>query len=511
MSMPEVDHLVGADLARGAADHPRVQPDATSLEWLELLLIGALPPLAGPMTSEQAKQVISTRHLPDGAAWPVPVRLPIPEDVAASQPTFLTVEDPEGRPFALLGVQTIWRDPTHPDQPNAAGALSCLDLPVFGPLREHRRTPAQVRPTLPPGQEVLAVPVTGPLQQADLEALRTLAPPGAAVLLLPMISSTWPGVVAAHHLHRLAHAAAAALPLAQVVPLALPWVPEPLPRIVLLAHVATAFGATQLLLSDPDSAELITNRGQLAGTQPGELPLPIGHLHHVPSATARLPQAELHEYLDDGKPFPAQQFCPEVAAILAQAYPAKTQRGVCVLLTGLSGSGKSTIARGLAHAVTDAGRAQVSLLDGDLVRSLLSAGLGFSRQDRELNVARIGFVAAEITRHGGLAIAAPIAPYASSRATARHLVQQAGGAFVLVHVATPLAECERRDVKGLYARARSGHITHFTGISDPYEQPEDADLTIDTLTQTPAESVARIVAYLRVRGWLPPTRTGEPG
>ena len=168
-----------------------------------------------------------------------------------------------------------------------------------------------------------------------------------------------------------------------------------------------------------------------------------------------------------------------VAEELRRARPPRARRGVVVFFTGLSGSGKSTLARDLRDALLERGDRTVSLLDGDLVRRLLSAGLTFSREDRDLNIARIGYVAAEVARHGGIAICAPIAPYAAARAGVRRMVSEAGD-FVLVHVSTPLEVCEARDRKGLYAQARAGVIGSFTGISDPYEEPDDADLVIDT-------------------------------
>jgi sulfate adenylyltransferase len=171
--------------------------------------------------------------------------------------------------------------------------------------------------------------------------------------------------------------------------------------------------------------------------------------------------------------------------------------GRTVFLTGLSGSGKSTIARALVERLTS--QRSITLLDGDVVRTHLSRGLGFSREDRDLNIRRIGWVAAEVTKHGGLAVCAPIAPYDETRQWVRATVEAAGGpgAFVLVWIATPLAECERRDVKGLYAKARAGEIKGFTGIDDPYEAPLDADLTIDTTDVSIGSAVDQIVAVLQ--------------
>ncbi|MDO5502424.1 MAG: adenylyl-sulfate kinase [Actinomycetia bacterium] len=174
---------------------------------------------------------------------------------------------------------------------------------------------------------------------------------------------------------------------------------------------------------------------------------------------------------------------------------ATSPQGLVVLLTGLSGSGKSTLARELRNRLVEDHGATVTLLDGDVVRRHLTAGLGFSVQDRETNVERIGWVAAEIARHGGLVIASPIAPFERTRERVRRLVEGRGGRFVLVHVATPLAECERRDRKGLYARARLGEIPDFTGISSPYEEPSEPDLRLDT---TGAEVEVLVEQILRV-------------
>ncbi|MFI6712078.1 adenylyl-sulfate kinase [Nonomuraea sp. NPDC050478] len=178
------------------------------------------------------------------------------------------------------------------------------------------------------------------------------------------------------------------------------------------------------------------------------------------------------------------------------------RRGLVVFFTGLSGSGKSTIARGLRDALLELGTRTVTYLDGDVVRRLLSKGLSFSKEDRDLNIRRIGFVAAEAARHGGLAICAPIAPYAATRAEVREMVESVGADFLLVHVATPLEECERRDRKGLYAKARAGLIPEFTGISDPYEEPDDAELVVDTTHVSVEAAVERVLGTLRAGGWV---------
>ncbi|HEY9412860.1 MAG TPA: adenylyl-sulfate kinase, partial [Jiangellaceae bacterium] len=179
----------------------------------------------------------------------------------------------------------------------------------------------------------------------------------------------------------------------------------------------------------------------------------------------------------------------------------RRSRGLVLFFTGLSGSGKSTIARAVADHLAETAARTITLLDGDVVRRHLSAGLGFSPADRDRNIERIGYVAAEIARHGGLAICAPIAPFAATRSRVRAMAEATGG-FVLVHVATPLDECERRDRKGLYARARAGKIADFTGISSPYEAPADADLSLDTSTISISDARDQVLDLLAVSGWI---------
>jgi sulfate adenylyltransferase len=216
-----------------------------------------------------------------------------------------------------------------------------------------------------------------------------------------------------------------------------------------------------------------------------------------------LSPGELGDLLDAGAGIPAWFTPPAVVRELRRARPPRAQRGFVLFLTGLSGSGKSTVARNLADVLAERGDRKVTLLDGDLVRQLLSAGLTFSRADRDLNILRIGFVAAEIARHGGIAICAPIAPYAAARARVRKMVSEVGD-FLLIYVATPVEVCEARDRKGLYAKARAGLIDNFTGVSDPYEEPLDADLVIDTSTMTREQATEAVLSLLTSGGWLSP-------
>ncbi len=215
-----------------------------------------------------------------------------------------------------------------------------------------------------------------------------------------------------------------------------------------------------------------------------------------------------HNYAGDGAvvavPDAAEDdtYADDIAAIVDRDRPAADEQGLVLFFTGLSGSGKSTLARALMDRILEQGARTITSLDGDVVRRNLSAGLTFSKADRETNIRRIGWVAAEISRHGGLAVVSPIAPFDETRQQVRAMVDEAGGAFFLVHVATPLEECERRDRKGLYAKARAGEIPEFTGISSPYEEPQDADVVVDTTGRTIDDALGDVIEALAESGYL---------
>jgi len=205
------------------------------------------------------------------------------------------------------------------------------------------------------------------------------------------------------------------------------------------------------------------------------------------------------DYLDVGKPLPEWFTRPEVAGVLSQAHPPRHRQGFCVWFTGLSASGKSTTAEILTVMLLERGR-QVTVLDGDIVRTHLSKGLGFSREDRDVNIRRIGFVAAEIVRHGGAVICAAVSPYRSTRNECRSMV--GSNRFIEVYVDTPLEVCEERDPKGMYARAREGLIKGFTGIDDPYESPTNPEIVLDTVQSSPQTNAERILAELITRNYV---------
>ncbi|WP_329242323.1 adenylyl-sulfate kinase [Actinoallomurus sp. NBC_01490] len=497
-------------------DLPTLTPGPAELADLELLLNGAFRPLTGFLGAVDAATVAAAGRLSDGTRWPVPVTLTVPEDLVKEERLILT--DPEGVPLAVLTAAEAWKDPApapdglaDADPPRdpafsgwrMAGPVTPLRTPEHGPFRGLRMPPDEVRLELA-GAPTLAIATRTPLHRRQLGQLRQLAEKlGARVLVLPLL-----GEGGNDALVRAVLSVRRELPGDTLV------VPVPLAErrgrdLLLTAHVAAAYGATHLFAPSFTAADEEAAPLTLAAPEPWafdeslEVWRPTAKIEpdHVRDEPT---EEELADLLDRGEEIPEWFTTPAVAEELRRAHPPRHRRGVTVFFTGLSGSGKSTLARGLSDMLVERGGRTVTLLDGDIVRRLLSAGLTFSREDRDLNIRRIGYVAAEITRHGGVAVCAPIAPYAATRAEVRRMVEAAGD-FVLVHVSTPLAECERRDRKGLYAKARAGVIPEFTGISDPYEAPDDADLTIDTSELSPHDAVTRVFDHLVAEGWV---RTG---
>jgi sulfate adenylyltransferase len=506
------------------ATWPAWTPGEEQLGELELLTSGAFAPLTGYLTAADLASVAERGQLADGTAWPVPVTLTVPAVAVPADEGHLVLQDQEGSPLAVLQI-TERADAGAGDGAalRLAGPVTALRAPEHGPFRALRRTPAAVRATIGTAP-VLAIATRRPLGQRQLGQLRHLADQlRAQVLLLPLVAGPAELVGRPEALVRAVLAAARQLPASTLV------VPVPLgPRdgaaqeLAARAVVAAAYGATHLLTdgaadaksgrtrvvdSDFDFAKLgvqVISEGEWAFDPVAEVWRPLG-LIEPGMERGELSDGELGELLDSGTPVPDWLIPAGVAAELRRARPPRSERGVVVFCTGLSGSGKSTLARDLRDALLERGDRTVSLLDGDLVRRLLSSGLTFSREDRDLNILRIGFVATEVARHGGIAICAPIAPYASARAAVRRMVTEAGD-FMLVHVATPLEVCEARDRKGLYAKARAGIIGSFTGISDPYEEPDDADLVIDTSVISRQDAVAAVLGQLTRGGWLLPGR-----
>jgi sulfate adenylyltransferase len=517
------------------ATWPAWTPDEQQLGELELITSGVFAPLTGYLTAADLAAVSARGELADGTPWPVPVTLTVPAAALPAEAGHLVLQDQEGSPLAVVAVTE--RSPAVADGGTlrVAGPVTALRAPEHGPFRALRAAPAEVRAALGRGvtggsspggstalgaAPILAYATRRPLGQRQIGQLRHLAGQlRARVLLLPLVAGPADLVTRPEALVRAVRAAAGQFPAGTlVVPVPLPPRGEPAAELRARAVVAAAYGATHLLADTGGAGQASRFRSAEPGFDPAKLGLTIlaeGEWAYDPAAEVwrplgliepglergELSDGELGELLDSGRAVPAWLMPASVAEELRRARPARAKRGAVVFFTGLSGSGKSTLAKDLRDALLERGDRTVSLLDGDEVRRLLSAGLTFSREDRDLNIARIGFVAAEVARHGGIAICAPIAPYAAARAEVRRMVSAVGD-FVLVHVSTPLAVCEARDRKGLYAQARAGLIGSFTGISDPYEEPDDADLVIDTSTVSRHDAVAEVLAYLTRGGWL---------
>jgi sulfate adenylyltransferase len=525
---------------------PSLTLDGTRLGDAELLLSGAFSPLEGFMGAADVAAVTEHGTLADGTPWPVPVTLDVRPDEVPPGARHLVLADPEGTPLAVLEITERGdssgakhaRDAAGARLTRLAGPLTSLREPEHGSFRRLMLRPAQARAAFG-DTPVLAYVTRRPLHGRQIGQLRHMAGQlKARLLLLPLVAGPAEVVIRPEALVRAVLAAAASLPASTTV------IPVPLGahgqaggpgaaagaarELCLWAHVAAAYGATHLMADDylpsppAGGADVLGGAGLRAGT-PAEVapgpPIPVvraGDWAYDPVAEVWRPLAlidpgselddlspgELGDLLDAGAEVPGWFTPPAVAQELRRARPPRSRRGFVVFLTGLSGSGKSTIARNLADVLAERGDRKVSLLDGDLIRQLLSAGLTFTRADRDLNIARIGFVAAEVARHGGIAICAPIAPYAAARARVREMVGEVGD-FLLIHVATPIEVCEARDRKGLYAKARAGLID-LTGVSDPYEEPADADLVIDTSTITREQAADAVLALLTSGGWLAP-------
>ncbi len=448
--VPAPSLLVRADraatLRADSAGWPDLVLDEAQVRDLSLIGMGVLRPLRSFMDAATAATVASTGRLPDGTAFPAPVVLrttaavPVGADVA--------LRDAEGDLLAALHVTDVVDEG---GQQVLAGGLEMVQLPERYDLPELWRTPAAFAVQI--GARTVVV-TDRPLDAGQLAAA------GPAPHVLAVAGDDGPGIADPIALAR-------SLQAADVASVTL--VPRP-PGGTLqqwAPFLAAAYGARLQPVDD----DAVISDGELAAA------LAAGQVPGPPVLTQ-----------------PVQQ------ALQAQ-FPPLDRVGLTVLFSGLSGSGKSTVARALAARLRAIGPRRVTLLDGDLVRTHLSSELGFSREHRDLNVARIGFVAGEVTRHGGIAICAPIAPYASTRSRVRAMIEPLGR-FVLVHVATPLEVCEARDRKGLYAKARAGLIPEFTGISDPYETPMDAEVVIDTSTGTPSQAAAEVEDWLRAQGLI---------
>ncbi len=525
---------------------------------LELLLSGGFSPLTGFMTQADYAGVCSSMRLADGTIWPIPITLDVSEELAdtLSAGSTLALRDAEGVILAALHVEEVWRpdleaeasavfatdNAEHPGvahllkQTNpvyVGGKLEGIQRPVHYDYLEIRHTPVELREAFSKlgWRKVVAFQTRNPMHRAHQElTLRAAKEVEANLLIHPVVGMTKPGDV--DHYTRV-----------RCYQALLPRYPQHTAKLSLLplamrmggpreavwhAIIRKNYGCTHLIVGRDHAGPGNDSSGtpfygpydaqQMLRQYEKELGMtmvPFKMMVYVEEKDSYFPVdevpdgarslsisgTELRERLAQGREIPGWFTFPEVAVELRRSHRPRHLQGFTVFFTGLSGSGKSTVANVLRTKFLEMGGRPVTLLDGDVVRKQLSSELGFSKEHRDINIRRIGYVASEITKNGGIAICAPIAPYDDIRKENRALITPLGG-YILVHVATPLSVCEQRDRKGLYAKARAGIIKEFTGISDPYEEPDDADVVIGATDVTPEEEAQQIMLYLEKEGYV---------
>jgi len=522
---------------------------------LELLATGGFSPLDRFMGKADVERVLGEMRLQDGSVFPIPITLPVREDDKIVLDSEITLRDSRNNMLAILRVEEIvpWDrqetsrqalgtlDLRHPlvaemhswGDWNVSGPLKVLQLPPRYDFKELRLTPRQTRERLEAcgHANVVAFQTRNPLHRVHEELTkRAVEGVDGTLLLHPVVGMTKPGDV--DHFTRVRTYRALASGYYDPGRIVLALLPLAMrlagPREALWhAVIRRNFGATHLIIgrdhaspgvgSDgrpfypPYAAQEMVNQ---YSDEIGVKVVPFRDMVYLPdedryvevdkvpsgARTASISGTQVREqYLNSGRPLPSWFTRGEVADILAETYPPRHRQGVCVWFTGLSGSGKSTTAEVLTSLLLEHGR-QVTVLDGDIVRTHLSKGLTFTREDRDTNIRRIGYVASEIVRHGGVVLCAAVSPYRATRNDARNMVGQ--DHFVEVFVDTPLEVCESRDTKGMYAKARRGEIKGFTGIDDPYEAPERAEMMLDTVRSDPESNARKIVEYLASRGFI---------
>jgi sulfate adenylyltransferase len=553
-----VDDGRAAELKKQSRDWPSWDLTDRQLCDLEMLLSGAFSPLEGFLNKADYDSVVEKLRLADGTLWPIPVVLDLPEEFAGeiAEGSSLALRDPEGTMLAVLHVEEKWtpdreleaekvygtKNAEHPGVAHVlnrtnpvyvSGRLEGVESPTHYDYRDLRGTPSELRAefTKLGWRKIVAFQTRNPMHRAHYElTVRAATESGANLLVHPVVGMTKPGDVDHYTRVRCYEALAQHYPRGtaklSLLPLAMRMGG---PReAVWHAIIRKNHGCTHFIVgrdhagpgSDSsgkefygpyDAQELLRSYEDELGVTmvPFKMMVFVEDksayfpVDEVPEGTRTLniSGTELRQRLAQGLDIPSWFTFPEVSTELRRSYPPRAKQGFTVFFTGLSGSGKSTIGNALMVKMLEMGGRPVTMLDGDLVRKSLSSELGFSKEHRDINIRRIGWTAALVTRNGGIAICAPIAPYDSVRKEVRSTVEPGGG-FVLVHVATSIEMCEERDRKGLYAKARAGVIKEFTGISDPYETPEDAEIVIDTADFTPDEAAQEIILYLEREGYI---------
>ncbi|RPI29389.1 MAG: bifunctional sulfate adenylyltransferase/adenylylsulfate kinase [Acidobacteria bacterium] len=532
-----------------------IQVSDRSVCDLELLATGGFSPLDRFMGKSDYQSVLGQMRLANGCLFPVPILLPVDADSKPRLDEEIVLRDSRNLPLAVMRIEEVFpwdldecaaqflgtRDERHPlvaemyrwGKLAVSGPLRLLALPYHPDFRSLRLTPEQVRRDLARRgrPQVVAFQTRNPLHRVHEElTCRAINETDGTLLLHPVVGMTKPGDVD-HYTRVRAYMALTSeyydpeRVLLSLLPLAMRLAG---PREALWhAIIRRNYGANHLIVGRDHAGPGSDSKGkpfyppysaqdlveQYAG-ETGVKPIPFTEMVYLPDEdryeevsrvepgvkTMSLSGTQVRDqYLNKGMSLPAWFTRPEVAEILSSRHPARHRQGFCLWFTGLSGAGKSTISEMLTVMLLERG-IQVTVLDGDVVRTHLSKGLGFSREDRDTNIRRIGFVAAEIVRHGGRVICAAVSPYRSTRNDARNMVGREN--FIEIFVDTPLEVCEQRDTKGMYAKARRGEIKGFTGIDDPYEPPARPELTIKTVEQPPEQAAQSIIEHLVGQGLL---------
>jgi sulfate adenylyltransferase len=544
-----------AGLTAYANTLPSIQISARSLCDIELLGVGAFSPLDRFMGEADYNRVVKDMRLQDGTLFPMPITLPIADTSGLEKGKDLALRDDKNTLIAVVTVEEAYSwDPAreanlvfgsidlrHPliaemgawGKTYLSGRLRVVNLPKHYDFVELRRTPAQVRDTLTTlgAPSVVAFQTRNPIHRAHEELTkRAAASIGGSLLIHPVVGLTKPGDIDHYTRVRIYKTLIENYydpkrTLLSLLPLAMRMGG---PReAVWHAIIRRNYGANHFIVGRDHAGPGLDSNGrpfygpydaqELLSRYEGEIGVrmvPFKELVYLPSEDRyeendRVPAGTRiasisgtqvrNDYLGNGKKLPDWFTRPEIAAILAQLSPPMHQTGVCLWFTGLSGAGKSTIAEILAVLLMERGR-QVTVLDGDVVRTHLSKGLGFSKEDRDTNIRRIGFVASEIVRHHGVVICAAVSPYRATRNECRSAIGE--DRFIEIFVDTPLEICEQRDTKGMYAKARRGEIGGFTGIDDPYEAPLRPELRLTTTDCSPEDNARKLIGLLMERGFL---------
>lgn len=543
------------ELIQKASHYPSIQISSRALHDLELLAVGGYSPLVRFMGKDDYQRVLTEMRLADGTLFPMPITLTIKKEDLPTRAEWISIRDSRLNLIAVMRVDEVFTwdparearlvlgstDHRHPLVSEMdrwgdlciTGDLKVLNMPIYHDFVDIRHTPAQVRTLLEEkGHEnVVAFQTRNPMHRIHEELTkRAAAEIGGSLLIHPVVGMTKPGDVDHYTRVRVYKALLenyydkentelSLLPLAMRMagPREAVW----------HAIIRRNYGATHFIVGRDHAGPGVDSSGEpfygpyeaqemmkQYEDEIGVKMVPFKMLVYLPeedryveadnipegAKVATISGTQVREdYLAAGNLLPEWFTRAETAEILAEVHPPHNKQGICLWFTGLSGCGKSTIAEALMPMLMEHGR-QATVLDGDVVRTHLSKGLGFSKEDRDTNILRIGFVAGEITKHNGTAVCAAISPYRYTRNEARKMVGE--DRFIEIFVNTPLEVCEERDIKGLYAMARRGEIKGFTGIDDPYEEPNDPEIKLNTVATTPEGNARSIIAYLLERGLI---------